>query len=91
MGFRSSPRYTGLGPRIDTRPTLYKAWAAGHRWVVYRGLLCRISAGADQPPGTMILRHKGFGECRFAGNVPMTELVSPQRPNSPLFLLNRRR
>jgi hypothetical protein len=91
-GFRSSPNYPGLGPQVGPRPTLYQAWAAGHRWVFCRGFLCRVSA-IPGCPGVFWLAHLGSRKvkgCQYFGFVPMTELASPMKPNTATFLSYRR-
>lgn len=74
--------------KIETRPTLYEAWAAGHRWVLFQGNLCRIAATVPGD-GKLLLIHRQ-GSVRLGGMAAMTELVTPCRPNSRQFDLNRR-
>lgn len=74
------------------RPTLYDAFARGQKWVLCRGFLCRIAA-VPAVPGCFWLTHLGNRRIKgsqFHGFVPMTEPCTPIRPNTGLFLLNRR-
>lgn len=75
------------------RPTLYQAWAAGHRWVYIRGFLCRVSAIMNGPPGCLWVAHKGrwrSPKSVLKGWVGMDEPVTPMKPDTLLFLHNHR-
>ena len=72
--------------------TMYEAWSRGSRWVVCRGLLCRVSlpvsGGDPRYPGKFWVVHLGrrkHPRCRFAWTVTMSEEVEIVEPNSPWF------
>lgn len=72
--------------------TLYRAWATCHKWVLFRGILCRISAPCNKH-GDFWVVHNGnwrLAGCKFAGLVNMNEPCYPVKPNTNQFLHHRR-
>lgn len=76
--------------------TLYNAWASGHRWVVFRGFLCKIMLPPAYGIGSMgrnsidtfwvcHLRNWRNPRSRYRGNFAMHELCRPIEPNSAEF------
>lgn len=71
--------------------TLYDAWSRGHKWVVVRGYLCKISlppAFGFRRGDTFWVAHLGnwrHPRCRFRGNLPMAEPCEVVNPNSREF------
>lgn len=76
--------------------TLYDAWASGHRWVVFRGFLCRVMLPPAYGIGAMGKNHidvfwvSHLGNwrhprCRFNGNFAMNFMCKPIEPNSKEF------
>lgn len=65
--------------------TLYEAWSRGHKWVVYRGFLCKVSA---KPSTRFWLAHLGWWghpRSRFYCLVDGNAVCDPCPPNTPRF------
>jgi hypothetical protein len=62
--------------------TLYEAWSRGHKWVVVRGYLCKISPKRTRFWVAHLGRWK-YGQ--FCSMMNMSEPCRPVEPNSREF------
>jgi len=70
--------------------SLYDAWSRGHRWVEYRGRICRLSCPQGLNGRLLVSARGGHLKLAWVALLPMKELCRPIDPNSKEFRVKMR-